>query len=26
MKARRIMERIRYLAEPVLVEGPNRRV
>jgi primosomal protein DnaI len=25
MKARRIMERIRYLAEPVLVEGPNRR-
>ncbi|KOP83695.1 primosomal protein DnaI [Bacillus sp. FJAT-21945] len=26
MKARRIMERIKYLAEPVLVEGPNRRV
>ncbi|MED3571334.1 primosomal protein DnaI [Cytobacillus praedii] len=25
MKARRIMERIKYLAEPVLVEGPNRR-
>jgi primosomal protein DnaI len=26
MKARRIMERIKYLADPVLVEGPNRRV
>ncbi|MEH7391664.1 primosomal protein DnaI [Bacillus sp. JJ1474] len=26
MKARRIMERIRYLAEPVAVEGRNRRV
>lgn len=26
MKARRIMERIKYLAEPVLVEGPNRRL
>jgi primosomal protein DnaI len=26
MKARRIMERIRYLSEPVLVDGPNRRV
>lgn len=26
MKARRIMERIKYLAEPVLVEGPNRRI
>ncbi|KQL20772.1 primosomal protein DnaI [Cytobacillus solani] len=26
MKARRIMERIKYLAESVLVEGPNRRV
>ncbi|MBY0124041.1 primosomal protein DnaI [Bacillus sp. S/N-304-OC-R1] len=26
MKARRIMERIRYLAEPVMVEGRNRRV
>lgn len=26
MKARRIMERIRYLAEPVVVEGRNRRV
>lgn len=25
MKARRIMERIRALSEPVLVEGPNRR-
>ena len=25
MKARRIMERIRSLSEPVLVEGPNRR-
>jgi primosomal protein DnaI len=25
MKARRIMERIRYLSEPVLVDGPNRR-
>ena len=25
MKARRIMERIKYLAEPVHVEGPNRR-
>lgn len=25
VKARRIMERIKYLAEPVLVEGPNRR-
>jgi len=25
MKARRIMERIKYLAEPVLVDGPNRR-
>lgn len=25
MKARRIMERIRYLAEPVIVEGRNRR-
>lgn len=26
MKARRIMERIRYLADPVIVEGRNRRV
>ncbi|MBP2243088.1 primosomal protein DnaI [Cytobacillus eiseniae] len=26
MKGRRIMERIKYLAEPVLVDGPNRRV
>lgn len=26
MKARRIMERIKYLAEPVMVEGRNRRV
>ncbi|MGD6943506.1 primosomal protein DnaI [Cytobacillus gottheilii] len=25
MKARRIMERIKFLSEPVLVEGPNRR-
>lgn len=25
MKARRIMERIRSLSEPVLVDGPNRR-
>ncbi|MFJ7727181.1 primosomal protein DnaI [Neobacillus sp. NPDC097160] len=25
MKARRIMERIRTLSEPVLVDGPNRR-
>ncbi|MBU8879662.1 primosomal protein DnaI [Bacillus sp. FJAT-29790] len=25
LKARRIMERIKYLAEPVQVEGPNRR-
>jgi len=25
MKARRIMERIRALSEPVLVDGPNRR-
>lgn len=25
LKARRIMERIKYLAEPVLVEGRNRR-
>jgi primosomal protein DnaI len=25
MKARRIMERIRHLSEPVLVDGPNRR-
>ncbi|MDP4085355.1 MAG: primosomal protein DnaI [Bacillota bacterium] len=25
MKARRMMERIRYLSEPVLVDGPNRR-
>lgn len=25
MKARRIMERIRYLSEPVHVDGPNRR-
>ncbi|MFS0593539.1 primosomal protein DnaI [Cytobacillus horneckiae] len=25
MKARRIMERIKYLTEPVLVDGPNRR-
>lgn len=25
MKAKRIMERIRFLSEPVLVEGPNRR-
>jgi len=25
MKARRIMERIKALSEPVLVEGPNRR-
>lgn len=25
MKARRIMERIKYLTESVLVEGPNRR-
>lgn len=25
MKARRIMERIKYLAEPVLIKGPNRR-
>lgn len=25
MKARRIMERIKYLSEPVLVDGPNRR-
>ncbi|MDQ0157256.1 primosomal protein DnaI [Robertmurraya andreesenii] len=25
MKARRILERIRFLTEPVLVEGPNRR-
>ncbi|HJV30792.1 MAG TPA: primosomal protein DnaI [Bacillales bacterium] len=26
MKARRMMERIRYLSEPVLVDGPNRRM
>jgi primosomal protein DnaI len=26
MKARRIMERIKYLAEPVKLDGPNRRV
>jgi primosomal protein DnaI len=26
MKGRRIMERIKYLAEPVKVKGPNRRV
>lgn len=26
MKARRIMERIKYLAEPVRLDGPNRRV
>ncbi|MBS4191562.1 primosomal protein DnaI [Bacillus sp. FJAT-49705] len=26
MKAKRVMERIKYLAEPVLVEGQNRRV
>ncbi|MEK4969004.1 primosomal protein DnaI [Cytobacillus sp. FSL R7-0696] len=26
MKARRVMERIKYLTDPVLVEGPNRRV
>lgn len=26
MKARRIMERIRYLSEPVFVDGPNRRM
>ncbi len=26
VKARRIMERIKYLADPVLVEGPNRRI
>lgn len=26
MKARRIMERIKYLAEPVQIDGPNRRV
>jgi len=25
MKARRILERIRYLSTPVLVDGPNRR-
>ncbi|XJZ26436.1 primosomal protein DnaI [Bacillota bacterium Lsc_1132] len=25
VKARRIMERIRYLSEPVLIDGPNRR-
>lgn len=25
VKARRILERIRYLTEPVLVDGPNRR-
>lgn len=25
MKARRILERIKYLSEPVLVDGPNRR-
>ncbi|MDP4163017.1 MAG: primosomal protein DnaI [Bacillota bacterium] len=25
MKARRMMERIRYLSEPVLVDGPNQR-
>lgn len=25
LKARRIMERIRYLSDPVLVDGPNRR-
>jgi primosomal protein DnaI len=25
MKARRIMERIRYLSAPVLLDGPNRR-
>lgn len=25
MKARRIMERIRYLSEPVKLDGPNRR-
>lgn len=25
MKARRVMERIKYLSEPVLVNGPNRR-
>lgn len=25
MKARRLMERIRYLSDPVLVDGPNRR-
>lgn len=26
MKARRIMERIKYLAEPVRLDGPNRRI
>ncbi|MGG5254825.1 primosomal protein DnaI [Neobacillus sp. SM06] len=26
VKARRIMERIRYLSEPVKIDGPNRRV
>ncbi|OCA91348.1 primosomal protein DnaI [Bacillus sp. FJAT-27225] len=25
MKARRIMERIKYLSEPVMLDGPNRR-
>jgi len=25
MKARRLLERIKYLAQPVLVDGPNRR-
>lgn len=26
VKARRIMERIRYLSEPILIDGPNRRM
>lgn len=26
MKARRMMERIRYLSEPVFMDGPNRRI
>lgn len=26
MKARRIMERIKYLAEPIRLDGPNRRI
>lgn len=26
MKARRIMERIKYLAEPIRIDGPNRRI